>query len=109
MIHGLVWGRTAVALAVLSWMPAFVPGAMSIIGLSISIAAVVVSLFSVRRWGKKYFNLTLAIFVVGVLLVNDALRLRASIPMPLELRAGLFGVVVAVVILARLLAARLDR
>lgn len=102
-------GRVAVALAVLALLPAFVPGAMSLIGLLVSASAVILSLFSVRRCGRKYFVGALIVFVAGVLLINASLRVWASTGTPVELRVGLYALASVIAALCMWIASRLPR
>lgn len=86
-------GMISIALAIFSLLPGFTPGAMSILGLLMSVFAVVVSLFSVRRCGRKYVVGTLAILIAAVLFVNDTLRIWASYGVPIGFRLSLYAVV----------------
>ncbi len=91
-------GWVAILLAVFSLAPSVVPGAMSGMGLLVSLAALVVSVFSVGSGRKNYFIVTLTIVVFGVFFVNDVLRLWASLPVPMNVKFtlyGFFGIVVS--------------
>ncbi|HEB92841.1 MAG TPA: hypothetical protein ENI94_05120 [Gammaproteobacteria bacterium] len=90
-------GWAAILLAVFSLAPSVVPGAMSVMGLSVSLTALIISVFSVSSGRKNYFIVTLTIVVFGVFFVNDVLRVWASLPVPMNVKFtlyGLFGVVV---------------
>ena len=91
-----ITGWVAILLAVFSLAPSFVPGAISFLGLLVSLVALTISVFSVGRGRKNYFVITLAIVVFGVFFINDALRLWGSLPMPMNVKLtmyGLFGIV----------------
>jgi len=92
-------GWFAILLAVFSLAPSIVPGSMSLIGLAIALFALVVSLFSVGVDGKGYFQITAVIVVLGIVLVNDAVRLFGSLPeIPIEFKLVVYGVSCLVVI-----------
>ena len=57
----MVTGWLAIALALFALAPSIVPGAFSVFGLLISLVALIVSVFSVKKKGKKYFTITMAI------------------------------------------------
>ncbi len=91
-------GWAAILLALFSLAPSLVPGAMSFLGLLVSLAALIISIFSVSSGRKIDFFITLAIVVFGVVFINDALRVWGSLPMPMNVKLtmyGLFGVVVS--------------
>lgn len=100
-----VVGWIAIGLAVLSLAPSIVPGAVSMMGLLMSLGALIISIFSVSSKGGKYFNITLIIVFSGVFLVNDALRVWDPLPMPINAKIAMYGVfslvVVGCVFLAR--------
>lgn len=77
MIKHLVGGF---AVSFFSFAPTFVPGAMSLIGLIISHLALVLALASVVPNLIIYFRVVLAIVLVGLLLVNDALSIYGAMP-----------------------------
>ena len=91
-------GWAAITLAVLSLVPSIVPGAVSIMGLFISVLALIISIFSVTDKSKKYFNITLMIVFAGVFLVNDALRIWEPLPMPMDSKILIYAVFFLVVI-----------
>ena len=91
-------GWAAITLAVLSLAPSIVPGAVSIMGLFISVLALIISIFSVTDKSKKYFNITLMIVFAGVFLVNDALRIWEPLPMPMDSKILIYAVFFLVVI-----------
>jgi hypothetical protein len=87
-------------LSILSGLLAMVvnlaPGGVgSLIGLMCSLLAVFLSLFSVRRQGPKYFGVTLILAAASILLLNHALNVVDPLAMPLGIRIGLYGFVVA--------------
>lgn len=91
-------GWVAVVLALLALAPSFVPGAMSMIGFALSLLALIISLFSLKTAGQRYFRATLVIVVGGVLLVNDGLRVWYPLELPLELKAAMYGLLLLAVI-----------
>ena len=93
-----VVGWVAIVLAILSLVPSVVPGAISIMGFLVSLGALVISIFSVSSEGKKHFNITLIIVVVGILLVNDALRVWDPLPMPINAKLIMYGIFFLVVV-----------
>ncbi len=68
-------------------------------GFLVSLAALIISVFSVSSSRQSYFIITLIIVSFSVFFINDALRVWASLPMPMNIKLtiyGLFGVVVSV-------------
>jgi hypothetical protein len=62
-------------------------------GLAFSLIALFISLFSInKKIGKKYFNITLFIVLIGVVLINDVLRVWESLPIPLSNKLTLYAV-----------------
>ena len=76
----VIIGVISVVLAMLSLAPNIVPGAMSIIGLGFTLLALVLSVFSVEKGRLLYFNITLFLSAVGILVVNDTVRVYGAIP-----------------------------
>ena len=111
MVTSKLTGRAAVILAIFAIVPGFVPGAVSIFGLALSMLALVLSLFSVRQNGPKYTWITVVITTAGILLANDVLRVWSPVPMPVDLRLGLYALVLLVAIACILVAhtLKLDR
>lgn len=103
-------GWAAIGIAVFALGPSFQPGAMSLIGLLVAMAALFLSLLSVPEHRYRYFYPTTAIVVFGVLLVNDALRVWDPLPQFAAMRpawyAGIAVLVGACVFFARHLASR---
>ncbi len=87
----MVAGWLAIALALFALAPSIVPGAFSVFGLLISLVAIVVSVFSVKETGKKYFIITTTIVFISVFLVNDALRIWKPLEMPIDMKLILYG------------------
>ena len=86
-------GWVSILLAVFSLAPSLVPGAMSVIGLVIGLASVVLSLFSVGNGRRGYFLATAVIVVLGIILANDAVRIVGSLPhIPIEFKLVVYGV-----------------
>jgi len=102
-------GGLAIVLAVLSLAPSFVPGAMSIIGLLISLGALIVSIFSVSHGIRNHFNITLIIVILSAFFINDALRIWESMPMPLHVKLIMYGLFGLVVLMSLFFANRLSK
>jgi hypothetical protein len=100
-------GWTAITLALFALAPSYLPGAISLFGLMFSLVALVLSLFSIKNSGEKYFRATGMIVIGNVLLINDALRVWEPIPMPRNIRLSLYGAVLVVVMFCALIAYRL--
>jgi hypothetical protein len=94
-------------LALFAMVIGIVPGAVSLMGLAISMSAVLVSLFSIKKSRKKYFGVTIAIALASTFLVNAALRIWDPLPMPLDFKIGLYGIVLLVLGGCSLIAYRL--
>ena len=103
----IVAGWLAIALALFALAPSFVPGAFSVFGLLISLVALIVSVFSVKEKGKKYFTITMTIVFFNVFLVNDGLRIWKPLEMPIYIKLSLYGIFYFVVMLCAFLVARL--
>lgn len=85
-------GWLAILLAVCSLVPSLVPGVMSLIGLVIGLFSIVISLLSVGKGGRGYFRVTAWIVLLGMVLVNDAVRLFGSLPeIPIEFKLAVYG------------------
>ncbi len=91
-------GWFAIATSVFSLAPSMAPGAVSLIGLVLSIGALMLSLLSIRDGNDLQYRVTLVIVVLGILLLNDALRLWDPIPMPISTRIMLYGMVSVVIL-----------
>ncbi len=96
----IVVGWMAVLLALFAWLPHSLPGAMCIFGFLISLAALVLSIGSVRHQSMAYFQATLILVVVGILGLNSGWRLVASLhdDIPPQFKLSLYalaGVVIA--------------
>ena len=91
-------GWFAVALALLSLAPSFIPGAISIMGLLLSLLALFISLYSVIDSGKKYFHITLFISTLGALFVNDAMRIWKPLA-PADILLMLYGMFALAIII----------
>ncbi len=87
----MIFGWLAIALAVFSLAPSIVPGTFSIFGLLISLAALIIAVFSVRNNSNTYFITTLIIVIAGLLLVNDGLRVWYSLDLPMNIKLVLYG------------------
>ena len=103
----IVAGWLAIALALFALAPSFVPGAFSVFGLLISLVALMVSVFSVRKKGRKYFTTTMIIVLVSVFLVNDGLRIWKPLEMPIYVKLTLYGIFFLVAMVCAFLVARL--
>ena len=102
-------GWTAMILAMFSLAPSFVPGALSVIGLLLSLAALIISVFSVKTCGKVFFMTTLGIVAFGVLLVNDGMRLWDPLDLPKELELALYSLAACVALICLFVALARDR
>ena len=91
-------GWFAIAISVVSLAPSIVPGAVSLIGLLLSIGALMLSLLSIHNGDDLQYRITFVIVVTGILLLNDALRLWNPIPMLVSTRIMLYGMVGAVIL-----------
>lgn len=91
-------GWIAVILALIALLPSIVPGAMSIVGLVFSLAALILSVGSVRNHSMAYVHATLILVIVGIVFLNDGLRLADPQPMPVQFKFSLYGLVLVVVI-----------
>lgn len=100
-------GWLAIGMALFAIGPSIVPGAFSMFGLMFSMLALIVSLFSIRKNGQRYFRATGAIAAASVLLVNDALRIWKPLPMPLSVKIGLYGLALCVALICAAIAWRL--
>ncbi len=100
-------GWMAIVLVLFSLVVSIVPGAISVIGLTTSMVAVVLSLFSIKKKGRKYFGVTISLALAGMLLMNDALRVWNPLPMPYIIRLGLYGVAFLVLAICSLAAYKL--
>ena len=76
----VIIGVFSIILVVLSLAPNIVPGAMSIIGLGLTLFALVLSVFSVQKGKYLYFNVTLALAVFAILVANDTTRVYWAMP-----------------------------
>lgn len=89
---GAISAWTGVLLAIFSLLPSFVPGAMSVIGLALSLLSVVITTLSVRATGKRYFYAAVGITLFGVFLVNDGLRVWMPLDYPWSFKLVLYGI-----------------
>ena len=91
-------GVISVVLVVLSLGPNIVPGAMSLIGLVITLFALVMSVFSVEKGKSVFFKVTLVFSAVGILAVNDTMRIYGAIPgVPVEFKVGVYFFLLVVI------------
>lgn len=102
-------GWTAIILAIFSLVPSFVPGALSVLGLLLSLAALIISVFSVTTHGEGFFKVTLGIVVFGVLLVNDGLRIWDPLDLPIDLKLALYGLAFCVALICLFIAMAKNR
>ena len=73
----------------------------------ISLVALIASVFSVKKKGKKYFTITMVIVLINVFLVNDGLRIWQPLEMPINIKLTLYGIVCLVVLVCIFIVARL--
>lgn len=105
----VVTGWSSIVLALLAVVVSFGPGATSVIGLAMSLMALLSSLFSIKVNGKKYFRLTVFLVIAGALLVNDALRIWEPLPMPFDFRLCAYAILFLVTMFCFIAAHRLAR
>ncbi len=67
------------------------------LGMLVSLIALIISVFSVRKAGKIFFKATVTIVVGGVFLVNDGLRIWSPLEMPVHVKLFLYGIAFFVV------------
>ncbi len=100
-------GWLAVLTSLLAWAPSFMPGAMSVIGLLLSAAALLLSVFSVQvkdgRVANGFYYVTLCNVLIGAFVINDAMRLWQSLELPFNTKLFLYGFLVATVVLSYIL------
>ena len=102
-------GWVSILLAAFSLAPSIVPGAMSLMGFGLSLSSLVLSVFSVGKNSKKYFDITLIFVVFGVFLINDALRLWESLSIPLSVKLTSYAIFVVIVVACKVAAERLSK
>lgn len=85
-------------MAVFALVPSLIPGAMSIIGCFISLAALILAVGSVRHHSLSYVHATLLLVLVGMFVINDGLRLASFKNMPLHFKFFLYGLALVVVV-----------
>jgi phosphatidylserine synthase len=71
---------------------------MAVIGLFVSLAALVISVFSVSYTKNNHYKITLTIVIVGVVFINDALRVWQPLPMPFDIKIALVSIFILVVL-----------
>lgn len=105
----VIIGWVAIILAILSLAPSIVPGAVSVMGLLISLGALIISVFSISVGHKNYFNITLAITFFDVFFVNDALRIWGSLPSLINAKITMYGLFFLVVFACLFFATKLSK
>lgn len=90
---GKLTGWIAILLALFAMVIGIVPGAVSLMGIAVSMSAVLLSLYSIRKNGCQYFGVTAALAWIGTFLSNDSLRIWSSVPMPSAIKFAMYGVV----------------
>lgn len=73
-------GWLAIGIGLFSLAPSVVPGAMSVIGLFISIFALILASISIKSGTHLYLQIVTSIYALGVLLFNDGSRLYFANP-----------------------------
>ena len=101
-------GWLSILLATLSLAPSFVPGAMSVMGLLVSLTALVISIFSVSYNKSNYYKITFIIVIVGVVFINDALRIWQPLPMPFNVKITMYSIFFLVVLVCMIFAKKLS-
>ncbi len=92
-------GYLAILLSAFSLAPSIVPGAMSLLGLVVSLFSLLLSVASVVRNKKVYFTITLVNVLLGLLVANDTLRLWGSVSgVPIQFKLSAYGVSFLVIV-----------
>jgi len=92
-------GWLAILLSMFSLAPSIVPGAMSLIGLVISLFSLVFSVASVAKNKKGYFTITLINVLLGLLIANDTLRVWGSVSgVPVQFKLSAYGISFLVIV-----------
>ena len=100
----------AILLALLLLLLSITPGAGSILVFLVSLGALVLALFSVRKGNKSHFNATLIIVASGVFFVNDSLRIWADpMPMTVNIKPTMYGIFFTVALVCIIAASELSR
>ena len=94
-----ILGWFSIILATIALVPSIVPGAISVLSFYLSLMALVIAITSIKYAGVFYFKMTAIIVCVGMLVVNDYLRLYSSLPqVRWGEKLGLYGIYVAICI-----------
>ncbi|ASD69269.1 hypothetical protein [Pseudoalteromonas piscicida] len=75
-------GWFVVGLSALALAPGVVPGSMSVLAFYLSLALLLISLFTISSTNHRHFQLTAIIVGVGMLVLNDYLRVVMPSPEP---------------------------
>ncbi|WP_017216826.1 hypothetical protein [Pseudoalteromonas sp. NJ631] len=75
-------GWFVVGLSALALAPSVVPGSMAVLAFYLSLALLLVSLFTISSANHHHFQLTAIIVGVGMLVLNDYLRVIMPSPEP---------------------------
>ena len=104
-----VIGWSALIFSIFTLAPSLVPGAMSLIGLTASLFALLFSLLSVSPNKRGFFIATLCTVLVGLFLVNDSLRIFGSLPdVPMRFKAVAYGISIVVILACTVISKRLS-
>ncbi len=103
-----ITGWVTILLALLLLLLSITPGAGSILVFLVSLGALVLALFSVRKGNKSHFNATLIIVASGVFFVNDSLRIWAD-PMTMNIKPTMYGIFFTVALVCIIAASELSR
>ncbi|WP_462156063.1 hypothetical protein [Pseudoalteromonas piscicida] len=75
-------GGFVVSMSVLALAPSVVPGSLAVLAFYLSLALLLISLFTISSTCHYYFKLTAIIVGVGMLVLNDYLRVVMPSPEP---------------------------
>ena len=73
-----ILGWFSIVITILALAPSFVPGAMSLFAFYLSLVMLVTSIATIKRTGDFYFKTTAIVVCVGMLIINDYIRLFGS-------------------------------
>jgi hypothetical protein len=100
-----IFGWMSILVATLVLAPSVVPGAMSMLASYIALLALITSIITIKSGDVFYFKITAIISAIGLFIVNDGLRLYASLPqIPLLYKLSVYGVFIIICALAALYA-----
>lgn len=92
----VVAGWAAIVLVLFATVMSIGPGATSMIASVISMLAVVLSLFSIRKKGRKFFGVTIALALIDTFFLNAWSNIWSPPHMPLNMKIGMYVFVLLV-------------